>query len=657
MALAVWQATIVNEAGDIQPNAQVEVRLEATGALAAIYSDRDGANVLTNPFQADSSGFARFYAAGGSYRIDASLGDLSITWRHVPVGLLGEADYTADLLQTAAEITAGVTPTNYSYPPGDVRRYGATGDGVTDDLTAINDALAAASAGGYLVSFPAGKFRITDEIVWPTNVKSRGVGDFWNPSATRDTWIYYDGTTSANKAVIRASTKSISTSASGEPTSALSNIKIENMLLDANSKAGYGLFAAYCTNESVFDQITVVGATEHGMIFLKCWYIKPGRLTARNCPGRGVTIGDHEDFVSTWSETSVNGVFFPDIRVSSVGTAFTSTGTAWDESTDIQKGYGVGFFPRSMVRIGNATVEHTRGAGVVYGGSSTGPSGIDAIYLESCCDDENGDEWTDSTERWGLIVQTTSNSRGMYFGQVYLGAANDSTKQSLWITGDAPTAGPPVFQQILHGDQIVADSTGIVVLGGTGGIATVGGTSGYGTLRIGGKVQAHGGEFAYGLVNPSLAYRTKAAQDIDFLDNSATTLVSFSVPNPGSSRGIGATATLSVTVRAFEDAANHQTQTVPLIITLARTADENTAVGIALSGTVARSVDGSPSMTTIVVGDFSSSISGGTTETQTVSIRLTKSHGVSDDTRREVAYHGQLMNSGASTPTEDIEFA
>lgn len=42
--------------------------------------------------------------------------------------------------QTDAEIAAGVTPTNYAYPPGDVRRYGAVLDGTTDDTDAFQAA-------------------------------------------------------------------------------------------------------------------------------------------------------------------------------------------------------------------------------------------------------------------------------------------------------------------------------------------------------------------------------------------------------------------------------------------------------------------------------------------------------------------------------------
>ena len=44
--------------------------------------------------------------------------------------------------QTAAEVAANVTPVNYSYPPGDVRRYGAVLDNWTNDWQALTDAIA-----------------------------------------------------------------------------------------------------------------------------------------------------------------------------------------------------------------------------------------------------------------------------------------------------------------------------------------------------------------------------------------------------------------------------------------------------------------------------------------------------------------------------------
>lgn len=52
--------------------------------------------------------------------------------------------------QTAAEATALVTPVNYFYAPGDVRRYGPVGDGVTDDTTPISNFIKVANASGGL---------------------------------------------------------------------------------------------------------------------------------------------------------------------------------------------------------------------------------------------------------------------------------------------------------------------------------------------------------------------------------------------------------------------------------------------------------------------------------------------------------------------------
>ena len=63
---------------------------------------------------------------------------------------------------TAAEAAAGVTPTNYSYPPLNVLRYGATGNGSTDDTAAIQSAIDVAyTAGGGVVFVPAGEYVVT----------------------------------------------------------------------------------------------------------------------------------------------------------------------------------------------------------------------------------------------------------------------------------------------------------------------------------------------------------------------------------------------------------------------------------------------------------------------------------------------------------------
>jgi hypothetical protein len=93
MALARWQRTIVDEAGNVLPAAQITVRREVSGApLAVLYSDRDGAVPIGNPFTADGDGFAAFHALGGAHRIDVISGAFSWTLRYVGIGTASETD-------------------------------------------------------------------------------------------------------------------------------------------------------------------------------------------------------------------------------------------------------------------------------------------------------------------------------------------------------------------------------------------------------------------------------------------------------------------------------------------------------------------------------------------------------------------------------------
>jgi hypothetical protein len=73
--------------------------------------------------------------------------------------------------QTAAEIAAGVTPTDYGYAPGDVRRYGFNGDGGTTDNTIAFQAALNGNAGFCPVTVPnmGGYAKLTGRITAPAN--------------------------------------------------------------------------------------------------------------------------------------------------------------------------------------------------------------------------------------------------------------------------------------------------------------------------------------------------------------------------------------------------------------------------------------------------------------------------------------------------------
>lgn len=93
MALARCNFAVTDPAGNIIDGASVEVRRETPGLpLVSLFSDRDGLAAISNPFTAVDGGDAGFHVAGGAYKIVATLGAFSRTWRYVANGLGAESD-------------------------------------------------------------------------------------------------------------------------------------------------------------------------------------------------------------------------------------------------------------------------------------------------------------------------------------------------------------------------------------------------------------------------------------------------------------------------------------------------------------------------------------------------------------------------------------
>jgi len=66
--------------------------------------------------------------------------------------------------RTAAEVAANVTPVDASYPPLDLRRYGADGSGSSSSDRAVADAIAACGASGGTIRVPGGHYVFSDQI-------------------------------------------------------------------------------------------------------------------------------------------------------------------------------------------------------------------------------------------------------------------------------------------------------------------------------------------------------------------------------------------------------------------------------------------------------------------------------------------------------------
>lgn len=104
-------------------------------------------NVNGNTFNQNLiPGTSNTYTLGSGGFVGSSWANLYLGLNKLPVldTISGNIGYTQ---QSASELTASVTPVDYFYPVGDIRRYGAALDGVTDDTVAVK---AWASVGGSL---------------------------------------------------------------------------------------------------------------------------------------------------------------------------------------------------------------------------------------------------------------------------------------------------------------------------------------------------------------------------------------------------------------------------------------------------------------------------------------------------------------------------
>jgi hypothetical protein len=77
--------------------------------------------------------------------------------------------------QTAAEILAGVVPTNYGANPGNIMRYGAS-TALADNSTAINAALLVSSFGGPAANIPGGTWNTAAALIAPAGSSMVGSG-------------------------------------------------------------------------------------------------------------------------------------------------------------------------------------------------------------------------------------------------------------------------------------------------------------------------------------------------------------------------------------------------------------------------------------------------------------------------------------------------
>ena len=207
MALAHFQRTFTDAAGNIKPGLAVTVRRESDNGLAALFADAGSVTAKSNPFNTDANGYGSFYVVDGRYRIQAT----DIDWRNEdlvsqPDLAASIATNTAAILDRVIRVTSISAMAAYSAPVGYVFSLNAGGRSGVFDVVAgdFSAELAADTLNGVYVG-------LADNPTATTKVlKRRYLGEIWtsffgtkSDGATDDTLAFQAAIdfSEANKAV------------------------------------------------------------------------------------------------------------------------------------------------------------------------------------------------------------------------------------------------------------------------------------------------------------------------------------------------------------------------------------------------------------------------------------------------------------------------
>ena len=177
MALAHFQRTFTDAAGNIKPGLAVTVRRESDNGLAALFADAGSVTAKSNPFNTDANGYGSFYVVDGRYRIQAT----DIDWRNEdlvsqPDLAASIATNTAAILDRVIRVTSISAMAAYSAPVGYVFSLNAGGRSGVFDVVAgdFSAELAADTLNGIYVG-------LADNATATTKVAQRRISDSINP--------------------------------------------------------------------------------------------------------------------------------------------------------------------------------------------------------------------------------------------------------------------------------------------------------------------------------------------------------------------------------------------------------------------------------------------------------------------------------------------
>lgn len=254
------------------------------------YTRATGSIPHTNPIILNAAGRVStgeiWLTDGDTYKfvLETSSGQLIATWDDVPGINDGINNINAANVQYDPSGIGAVSRSAQSKMRDtvSVKDFGAVGDGVTDDTTAVNAALTNATTTGAAVYFPAGTYQITSDINWPERTLIYGDGtqktilSFQSCQLVLQDGQYWQG---RDFAVQRTGTAGYA-------------LRMEG--ISAGSRRSY------------FSNVSVRSSTGGGVVMKGGWLFTWVNVDIQSCAGIGLLV-EEGGFVTGWNSLNLIG--------------------------------------------------------------------------------------------------------------------------------------------------------------------------------------------------------------------------------------------------------------------------------------------------------------------------------------------------------------
>lgn len=285
------------------------------------------------------------------------------------------------------------------FPDGtlSISQYGAKSDGVTDDITAINNAIN--NPLGLVPTVPVGVTCISDTIKLGERGKTlQGTSDVlfkWSESylSCEIRWI---GGIEPRKTMVLLGQNEVG----AEPIIDSTANVISNTYLNGMNKVGFLMYGTYLTNDSLVQRVGGEGSTEYNFYFARGWYTSLRDIVSRECANNGIALGMPLIYAdgtridwTTSSPLELNQCQTTNIRSIKSGSNFKTSDKAgvWKPKTHRFQGYGIGVGEGNGFRLSDFLSESSGGVNLLSWSKYSPSKVVEKGYLENTAVNSNLD--------------------------------------------------------------------------------------------------------------------------------------------------------------------------------------------------------------------------------------------------------------------------